>query len=767
MSLQENIEEMSEKDLTSNDIEKVRYADVVIDRSHEALDRIFEYRLPPSLSGMVDAGSRVLVPFGAGNRETAGYVVHVKDRPTWNPDKMKDILGVEEGSIPVEGQLIRLASFIRNQYGSTMIQALRTVMPVRSKVRPKSEIHVELAIDHKEALDLLADYDRRHAVRKAQVLRRLLEKGRMTGPECTGECGLPLSGLRKMESSGIVRIREKILWRNPYEKLEKRAKPVTLNEEQEAALCRFREDYDRGVHPVYLLFGITGSGKTEVYLEMIRHVQKKGRQAIVLIPEISLTWQTVRRFYDSFGDRIAVLNSKMSKGERYDAGERIRRGEADVVIGPRSALFAPVRDLGLILIDEEHDHAFKSDLSPKYHASMVARYRAKLAGASLVLGSATPLIESYERALRGEYQLLKLNKRAGQAALPRVHIVDLREELRKGNRSVFSQELRRMILDRIEKKEQIMLFINRRGFAGFVSCRNCGEVISCPHCDVSLTYHRDHMLRCHYCGYERPHVEICPSCGSAHVASFGIGTEKVEDAIREEFPQARVLRMDTDTTRKKNAHEEILKAFSEGKADILLGTQMIVKGHDYANVTLVGILAADLSLFDRDFRSGERTFQLLCQAAGRAGRGGKKGEVLIQTYRPDHYAIRSAADHSYYEFYENESVYRKMMLYPPYGHMMAILILAERKDQAFLAHDRIRRMLEISQEKEDDPVRIMDPGPAMISKMRDEFRYVLYLKHRDTGRLTDLRKRLENVVETHDLFSGIRVQYDLDPMNVY
>lgn len=767
MSLQENIDEKNEKDAERDDIEKVRYADVVIDRSHEALDRIFEYRLPASLSGIVETGSRVVVPFGAGNRETAGYVVHLKDRPGWDPDRIKDILRVEEGSIPVEGQLIRLASFIRNQYGSTMIQALRTVMPVRSKVRPKTELFVDLGIDPGEAETLLDGYRRRHAIRKVEVLKRLLEKGRLTGEECIRECGLPLAGLRKMESDGIIHIREKILWRNPYENLKKETKPVSLNQEQEAAFQRFKEDYDKGIHPTYLLFGITGSGKTEVYLKMIDHVLQKGRQAIVLIPEISLTWQTVRRFYDSFGDRIAVLNSKMSKGERYDAGERIRRGEADVVIGPRSALFAPVHDLGLILIDEEHDQAFKSDISPKYHASQVAGFRAKLAGASLVLGSATPLIESYEKALRGRYQLLSLHKRAGQAALPQVHIVDLREELKKGNRSVFSQDLRRMILDRLEKKEQIMLFINRRGFAGFVSCRNCGEVITCPHCDVSLTYHRDHMLRCHYCGYERPHVEVCPACGSAHVASFGIGTEKVEDALREEFPQARVLRMDTDTTRKKNAHEEILKAFSQGRADILLGTQMIVKGHDYANVTLVGILAADLSLFDRDFRSGERTFQLLCQAAGRAGRGGKKGEVVIQTYRPDHYAIRSAADHSYQAFYENESAYRKMMVYPPYGHMMAILILAERKDQAFLAHDRIRRMLEISQEKEDDPVRIMDPGPAMISKIRDVFRYVLYLKHEDQDRLTDLRMRLENVVDHHEMFAGIRVQYDLDPMNVY
>ncbi len=754
MSLQENIEE-------------VRYVDLVIDRVHEALDRIFEYRIPPDLDHAVKTGSRVIVPFGSGNRETAGYVIAVKNRADWDPDKIKDILRVEEGSLPVESQLIRLASFIRSQYGSTMIQALRTVMPVRSKVRPRTETRIFLAMDKEEAGSLLASYDRRHAVRKAALLRGLLNQGSMTREECIKDCRLSMTDLRKMETAGILEIRERILWRNPYEKLERRENRVRLNEEQEAAFDQFRENYDRGDHRVYLLHGITGSGKTEVYLEMIRHVIGQGRQVILLVPEISLTWQTVRRFYDSFGDRIAVMNSRMSAGERFDAAERVRRGEADLVIGPRSALFAPVRDLGLVIIDEEHDHAFKSDISPKYHAAEVARCRAHLSGASLVLGSATPLVESYEKALKGDYCLLSLHKRAGHAALPGVEIVDLREEFRQGNRSVFSRSLREKILERLSRKEQIMLFINRRGFAGFVSCRNCGEVISCPHCDVSLTYHRDHRLRCHYCGYETAFTEVCPSCGSAHVAAFGLGTEKVEDALREEFPQARVLRMDTDTTRKKHAHEEILKAFSEGRADILLGTQMIVKGHDYANVTLVGVLAADLSLFDRDFRSGETTFQLLCQAAGRAGRGDKAGQVVIQTYRPDHYAIRAAANHSYQDFYENESAYRKMMAYPPYGHMMAILIQAARKEEAWLAHDRVRRMLEISQAQEEDPVTILDPGPAMISKIRDVYRYVLYLKHRDKERLSDLRCRLEKVIEEHEMFAGIHVQFDTDPMNVY
>ena len=494
---------------------------------------------------------------------------------------------------------------------------------------------------------------------------------------------------------------------------------------------------------------------------------KKEKQAIVLIPEISLTYQTVRRFYERFGNRIAVIHSRMSMGEKSDACERIRQGDADVVIGARSALFAPTKDLGLIIIDEEHDGAYKSDTSPKYHARETAIFRAGLAGASVVLGSATPSVESFYKAQKGEYILWTMKKRAGNALLPSVQIEDLREEFRRGNRSIFSESLRQKMQERLEKKEQIMLFLNRRGFAGFVSCRNCGTVIKCPHCDVSLTYHRNGSLRCHYCGYETAFTRQCPVCKSPHVAAFGLGTEKVEAALYQEFPGVRVIRMDMDTTRRKNAHQQMLQAFSAGEADILLGTQMIVKGHDYPNVTLVGILAADLSLHGQDFRSGERTFQLLCQAAGRAGRGDKKGEVVIQTYSPDHYAITTAAEHSYDAFYEQEYAYRNLMGYPPCAHLLVILIQCAEESQAVLTVMRIQKMIEQSQESGDDGVQILNPGQAAISKLKDVYRKVLYLKHADAEKLLNLKSRLEPVLEKHPLFAGVQIQFDFDPMNLY
>ena len=441
--------------------------------------------------------------------------------------------------------------------------------------------------------------------------------------------------------------------------------------------------------------------------------------------------------------------------------------KADVIIGARSALFAPTERLGLIIIDEEHDGAYKSDTSPKYHARETAVYRAGLCGASVVLGSATPSVEAYARALSGEYKLWTLKKRAGNAMLPTTQIIDLREEFKKGNRSIFSGELHKKIEERLAKKEQIMLFLNRRGFAGFVSCRACGQVIKCPHCDVTLTYHRNGKLRCHYCGYEETFIKQCPICKSSHVAAFGLGTEKVEAALHAEFPTARVLRMDMDTTRRKHAHEEMLAAFSKGEADILLGTQMIVKGHDYANVTLVGILAADLSLHEQDFRSGEKTFQLLCQAAGRAGRGDKRGDVIIQTYSPEHYSITTAAEHSYENFFKEEYTYRQLMGYPPCAHMLVILVQSGDESQSVIARLRIEKMIEQSQVGQEVPVQILAPGQASLSKLKDVYRQVLYLKHKDKETLLDLKRRLEPVLEKHPMFAGITIQFDFDPLSHY
>lgn len=745
----------------------ILYADVVIDISHEALDKVFQYRVPLSLREKIAPGVRVCVPFGRGNRETEGYVVATGKETEYDPGKIKEISCVVPGSLTVESQLIQVAAFLKKQYGSSMIAALRTVMPVKNKVRHKEEIKISLGIDQEAAGNLLLSWEKKHYSARARMMRRLLEKESLLKEEAVKDCKLPMKELRKLEEEGILCMEKKVLYRDPFPNLQKKNSSFPLNEEQQQIADDFQERYSKGEQNTYLLYGVTGSGKTEVYLALIEQILKDEKQAIVLIPEISLTYQTVKRFYERFGNQIAVIHSRMSQGEKSDACERIRLGDANVVIGARSALFAPTKNLGLIIIDEEHDGAYKSDTSPKYHARETAIFRAGLAGASVVLGSATPSVESFYKAQNGEYILWSMKKRAGNARLPEVRIEDLREEFRKGNRSIFSESLHQKIEERLEKKEQIMLFLNRRGFAGFVSCRNCGTVVKCPHCDVSLTFHRSGTLRCHYCGYETAFSRQCPVCKSLHVAAFGLGTEKVEAALYKEFPEARVIRMDMDTTKRKNAHQQMLEDFSVGKADILLGTQMIVKGHDYPNVTLVGILAADLSLHGQDFRSGERTFQLLCQAAGRAGRGQKKGEVVIQTYSPDHYAITTAAEHSYDSFYEQEYAYRSLMAYPPCAHLLVILIQCGDESQAVLTVMRIQKMIQQSQQNVSDMVQILNPGEAAISKLKDVYRKVLYLKHKDAEKLLDLKARLEPVLEKHPLFAGVQIQFDFDPMNLY
>ena len=504
-------------------------------------------------------------------------------------------------------------------------------------------------------------------------------------------------------------------------------------------------------------------------MELIAHVLSAGRQVIVLIPEISLTWQTVMRFYSRFGNRVSVMNSRMSAGERYDQYERARTGDIDIVIGPRSALFAPFENLGLIIIDEEHENAYKSELSPRYDAREAAAKRAQMNEASLVLGSATPSLESYTRALRGEYGLFTLKERAKEdACLPQVEIVDLREELKEGNRSIFSRRLKALIEERLEKREQVMLFINRRGYANFVSCRSCGEAVRCPHCDVTLTLHRDGRMMCHYCGYSIPQPKKCPVCGSPYIAPFGTGTQKIEAMAAELFPKARILRMDLDTTSKKGGHQEILSSFARGEADILIGTQMIVKGHDFSKVTLVGALAADLSLYASDYRCGEQTFALLTQAAGRAGRGQLAGNVVIQTYQPDHYSIRTAATQDYESFYSQEMAYRRLLGYPPAVALLTVQMacpaegtLAQTADLAAGWVQQWADRMEREKVQGYKSFRLIGPVNAAVYKVNDIYRKILYIKHENYDILIQIRKMTEEGLKGLEGRDGLTVQYDL------
>ena len=736
-----------------------QYADVIIDLSVKNVDRIFQYRIPDHLRDLVKPGVQVNIPFGKGNTERKGIVVGLSKETDYDPQKMKELLDVETGVVPIRTQMICLAFWMKDRYATTMNQALKTVLPVKAKVTPREERVIVSLKPKNEIRTLLVEAEKKKYRARIRLYRALLENGELPLKLTSEKLGITASMLKPLVEKEIVELKA-----SPKEPKHLGSFPaagkVRLNEEQRQAAETVIRDYDSGLRNTYLLYGITGSGKTEVYMELIDHTLREGRQVIVLIPEISLTYQTVMRFYRRFGNRVGIMNSRLSAGERYEQSERAANGDIDIMIGPRSALFTPFPDLGLIVIDEEHEGAYKSETAPRYDAREVAKVRADMSGAVLVLGSATPSVESFYRAEQGEYRLLTLTKRAKEnSRLAGVHIVDLREELAEGNRSIFSRKLKELIEDRLAKKQQVMLFMNRRGYAGFVSCRSCGKAIKCPHCDVSLTYHRNGQLKCHYCGFERPLPDKCPSCGSPFIAPFGTGTQKLEEFTKREFPEARILRMDADTTAKKGAHEEILATFAEGGADILIGTQMIVKGHDFANVTLMGVMAADLSLYAPDFKSAERTFELLTQASGRAGRGDLQGDVVIQTYAPDHYAVSSAAEQDYLQFYRQELLYRKMMGYPPLVGLLTIGLSSKREADVIRASEDLKRV--ILREYALDGLKVIGPVEDSPYKLNDNYRKILYMKHESYDILLEVRNSAQKRENVPDLFRNVFVQYDL------
>lgn len=741
------------------------YANIIIDITHEKLDKIFQYAVPSRLEGTLAAGCEVEVPFGKGNRLTKGYVIGFAEQCDYDPAKIKEIQDISQKGIAIEGKLVALAAWMKDHYGGTMIQALKMVLPIRQQEKEKVKKKLRLLLDETEGREKLEYYLHKNQRARARLLAALLDDPVLDYELVTKKLNIPLSVVRALEEQGVAALESERVYRNPVKHREEAPKPITFTQEQQYAVDRFWEDYEKGRYGTYLIHGVTGSGKTEVYIEMIRRVVLRGRQAIVLIPEIALTFQTVMRFYRCFGDRVSIMHSRLSAGERYDQMMRAREGNIDVMIGPRSALFTPFPDLGLVVIDEEHENTYKSEQVPRFHARETAIARAEMEQASVVLGSATPSLEAMYRARAGSYRLLELKNRSGQQELAQVHTVDLRKELKDGNRSILSIRLQELMEDRLEKKEQIMLFLNRRGYAGFVSCRECGYVAKCPHCDVSLSSHRNKKLVCHYCGYEEEKNDACPECGSRHIGEFRAGTQQIEDIVKARFPEARVLRMDMDTTREKDGHEKILAAFANEEADVLVGTQMIVKGHDFPNVTLVGILAADMSLYADDYRAGERTFQLLAQAAGRAGRGQKKGEAVIQTYSPEHYAIVTAAAQDYGAFYEEEIRYRELMGYPPVENLLAVLVSC--RDEALL-ETGCRYLREYAlRVKGREQVELIGPASPGIGKINDIYRKVLYLKTKRYDTLVTMKNRLEQYIEVNAGFNTMRIQFDFNPMQVF
>ena len=740
----------------------MKYANIIVNISHENLDRTFQYIIPSPLQSVVEMGSLVRIPFGKSNRVIEGYVMDIVDKPEYDPDKLKEIIEVVVDSEVNESRLVKLAAFIRKNYGSTMINALKIVLPVKKKVKEKQEKSIELILSEDEAKEKLEVFKNKHQHARARILTELINDKILDYSLVVSKLNISSATLKYLEDQNVIRIESRRVYRKTAVGEHSKDKAV-LNKEQQEIADDIINDIKGGTPKKYLIRGITGSGKTEIYMEIIDEVIKQGRQAIVLIPEIALTYQTVMRFYKRYGDRVSTLHSKLSDGEKYDQFVRAKNHDIDVMIGPRSALFTPFDNIGVVVIDEEHEGSYKSEKMPRYHAREVATELARLHNAALVLGSATPSVTAYFRGKSGEYKLYELDRRAKEAKLPNVQIADLREEMNAGNKSMFSRALKEKMEDRLLKGEQIMLFLNRRGYSGFVSCRACGEVIKCPHCDVSLSEHKNGKLVCHYCGYETQFIKKCPKCGSNMIAGMKVGTEQVEEMVKSMFPMANVLRMDGDTTKSKDSYNNILSSFANKEADILIGTQMIVKGHDFPYVTLVGILLADMSLHVNDYRASERTFQLITQAAGRAGRGDIPGDVVIQTYSPEDFSIIAASHQDYKEYYDEEISYRRMLMYPPAGQLMLILCESESYGRVCKYSDYLAGKIKSDIITEAFKAMVIGPADASIVKIQDIYRRVIYVKSLDYEKLIYIKDYIENSEEM--MADKVRVSFDFNPLN--
>lgn len=737
------------------------FADIIVANTN--VDRPFTYLIPMNLRDKVTLGCPVLIEFGKLTKK--GYIIDIKEESDVDISKLKYIKDIENGELSTDENLLRLAIWIKHRYGVTFDKAISTVMPVKSNVEEKTTNEIFLNQDIGE--DILKELTKKRKVAWVRLLKELKKVSSLPQSYVNKELKVNSATIKRMVEEGYITVGNKKRKSNPLLPILKSlgvedfneiqaANEYILNEEQKLAVDIFKKDFDAGNKNTYLLHGITGSGKTLVFINMIKYMISKGLQAIVLIPEISLTYQTVLRMAEHFKDRVAIINSKLSKNERFYQFDRIKNGDADVIIGPRSAIFAPVKRLGLIVIDEEHDSAYKNENVPTFNVRDVAGKLANIAGASLLLASATPTPETYNRAVTGEIKLLELKERAKNTSLPKVSIVDMRDELKMGNRSIFSNKLKTLIEDRLRKHEQVMLFMNRRGYSSFVSCRSCGEAIKCKHCDVTMTLHNNNKLVCHYCGYSIDLPKVCPSCGSKYIANFGTGTQKLEAMTREVFPSVKVLRMDTDSVSKKNSANDMIRDFARGDADILIGTQMIVKGHDFDNVTLVGIMAADTSLYVSNYNSAQRTFELLTQAAGRAGRA-KSGEAVIQTYKPENYAIVAAVAQDYKKYFENEIAYRKLGGYPPVCHMLTVMFSSIREEELNKCATAIVNTL-----KSDNIFKksvIIGPTDPSVVKVKDYYRKLVYIKNANYDILLDIQKKIEESLVS---YKNVGAVYDFN-----
>ncbi|MBC2373885.1 primosomal protein N' [Listeria welshimeri] len=792
----------------------INIAKVIVDVPAMQVDRPFDYFIPEDLEELIRPGMRVSVPFG--NRKIQGFVTSL-DETEENP-KLKGIDGVMDLAPVLNEELMELGDWLAEDTLSFRVSAYQAMLP--AALRAKYEKYFLRLDDENEELEQLFEgyetldwkvaeargllkqigkwvregsvevvYQVKNKItnkkvrvvsclkspyqlteiiedmpKNAKAQSRVLaffqafEGSEILFSELKKQAETTDTTIKKLADLNILTIQEKIISRDPYQNHQfEKSESLQLLPDQQTACWKITAATEQ---ETFLIHGVTGSGKTEIYLQTIEAKLKEGKEAIVLVPEISLTPQMVERFKSRFGSEVAVLHSALSSGEKYDEWRKIERKEARVVVGARSAVFAPLENLGIIIIDEEHEASYKQEDNPRYHARDVAIWRANKYQCPVVLGSATPSLESFARAKKGVYTLIELPSRVNDRAMPEVSVVDMREELRKENRTEFSTELLEKIKDRIAKKEQTVLMLNRRGYSSFVMCRDCGYVVECPNCDISLTYHQSsNQMKCHYCGHEERVPQKCPSCEGEHIRYFGTGTQKVEESLTKLIPEARVIRMDVDTTRTKGAHEKLLKSFRNHEADILLGTQMIAKGLDFPDITLVGVLNADTMLHLPDFRASERTFQLLTQVSGRAGRHERTGEVVVQSYNPEHYSIEFAKKHDFIGFYNHEMQLRKMGSYPPFYYLTMINVSDENEMKAIRT---IQEMAQFLRGKLGPDTVVLGPVPSTITRIKNKYRYQCIIKYKIEP---DLKKELKTLI-THyqkDQQKGLTITIDVQP----
>ena len=747
-------------------------AEVIINRGAKKLNRTFDYNIPKDLEELILVGSKVLVPFGNGEKLAEAFVVGIKEKSAF---ELKNIAKLEEN---LTDKQISLAKWMAKRYFCNISDCIKLMLTPGTRNKNKEKRIQDKTINcvylkkDIEEIEFEIETGKIKSEKPKRLLNFVKDNEGTTVPEIEMFTDCARGIVNTLVKNGYLEIIEKKVERNPLlgRNCEK-TNNLKLTEEQKNAYNRVEEAIDKNEYKQFLLYGVTGSGKTEVYLQLIEKVLKIGKNAIVLVPEISLTPQMLDRFISRFGKSdIAILHSKLSIGERHDEWERIRERKARIVIGARSAIFAPIENIGIIIIDEEHDSSYKSETNPRYNAKEIAKILAKENKAPLLLGSATPDINTFYNATsenedgNTKIQLLTLTKRANESSLPKVEIIDLKQELANGNRSMLSMELYNSIEENISQKRQTILFLNRRGYSTFIMCRNCGYTVKCPSCNISMTYHSyEKKLKCHYCSYEENLVTTCPECHSDKIRYFGTGTQKLEQEINKQFPNASTIRMDIDTVTKKNSHEEILNKFKNENIDILIGTQMVVKGHHFPNVTLVGVIAADSSLNIDDYRANERTFQILTQVAGRAGRENLPGKVIIQTYNPDNFSIICAQKQNYEMFYETEIALRKQLKYPPFCDIILISFNSLNETNIKnISNEMYKKLLEKLNQEE---FKIFRPMPSPIDKIQNRYRWRIIIKGNMTVEANEVLNQTLKEIYSRNI-KDIRISIDVNPNNM-